>query len=109
MSNPIVEPACDYTQRMEIHRRLAERLTAMLGEPDRRGTQHTWEVRVGLRTVNVVLDLPDPLEHVRLWIFDPRRGGMDCVRSFPVKNEAQVADVLAEVQAIPAPPPIGVH
>jgi hypothetical protein len=91
---------------MQIHRRLIERLTAMLGEPALQGTQHQWQVPFGRHTVNIVLDLPDPLEHLRLWIFDPRRTSLDSVRSFSVSNDQEFDEVLKQVEGIPHPPAI---
>jgi hypothetical protein len=95
-----------YTRSMETHRKLAERLTAMLGESACVDTRHMWQVLVGPHTVNVVLDLPEPLTQTRVWIFDPRRSSVESVRSFTVRNDQEFDKVLKQVADIPHSPPI---
>jgi hypothetical protein len=59
---------------MLIHQALAERLIGVLGEPVRKGSEHSWRIPApgaSGSTINVILDLPSTARPSRIWVFDP--------------------------------------
>lgn len=92
---------------MQMHRTLTERLDAVLGPSQSDGEAHIWNISVGEHTVNIRLDLPEPQSHIRLWVFDPRRNGLDCARFFKTDTQAEVDLVLAVVTALSRERPPG--